>query len=123
MTFFKNILKSDKKNVENDSENTTDKSSEFGLGEFDINDYPENSRNKCFYFYDYDKPNGEWIEIGEPICVIRIGEKSGFTFTSASIIASKSGILEHTLKKDDCFLMEKFFTNFIQKENSKMKIR
>nr|WP_294921968.1 GIY-YIG nuclease family protein [uncultured Flavobacterium sp.] len=109
--------------MENDSENTTDKSSEFGLGEFDINDYPENSRNKCFYFYEYDKPNGEWIEIGEPICVIRIGEKSGFTFTSASIIASKSGILEHTLKKDDLLSNGKIFYKLhpkgeFQNENS-----
>lgn len=101
--------------MENVSENKTDKSSEFGLGEFDINDYPENSRNKSFYFYEYDKPNGEWIEIGEPICVIRIGEKSGFTFTSASITASKSGILEHTLKKDDLLSNGKIFYKLHQK--------
>lgn len=109
MTFSKNIFNSDKKDIENISENEIDKSSEFGLGEFEINDYPENDRDKAFYFYEYNKHDGEWVEIGEPICVIRIGEKNDFSFLSASVIASKSGILEHTLTKDDLLSKGKIF--------------
>lgn len=78
-----------------------EKSTEFGLGEFDLNDFPEQDRDKSFYFLEYNKPDGEWIEVDEPICKIRIGEISGFTYKSAKILASESGILEHTLTKDD----------------------
>jgi len=115
MTFFRNIFNSDKKNIENVSENETAKSSEFGLGEFEINDYPEDVRNNSFYFYEYDKPDGEWIEIGEPICVIRIGETIGLASKYANIIASKSGILEHTLRKNDLLSNGKVFYKFHQR--------
>ncbi len=72
------------------------------LGEFDINDFPEQERGKSFYFYEYNKPDGEWIDIDEPICKIRIGEYGGgFMFKSASVIATQAGILEHTRKKND----------------------
>lgn len=101
MTFLKNILKSNKRNDEKVPTNDTEKSVKSSLGEFDLNDFPEEDRNKPFYFHEYDRPDGEWIEIDEPICKIRIGEMLGLTFKSASIMASKSGVLEHTLKKED----------------------
>lgn len=101
MTFFKNIFKSSKGSEEKASKSEIKNSSEFGLDEFDINDFPEKDKTKHFYFHEYNTPDGEWVDIDEPICKIRIGEMSGFTFKSATVMASKSGVLEHTLKKDD----------------------
>lgn len=75
------------------------------LGEFTTKDFPIEDGNKAFYFIKYSKADGEWIEIDEPICEIRIGEKSGYFYKSATIIASKSGILEHVIDKD-CKLEE-----------------
>ena len=76
------------------------------LGEFTTKDFPTEDRSKAFYFIKYSKPDGEWVEIDEPICEIRVGEKSGYFYKSASVIASKSGILEHIINKD-CKLEEK----------------
>lgn len=76
------------------------------LGEFTVKDYPKEDRTKNFFFYEYCKPDGEWIEKGEPICKIRIGENTGYIFKSGTVIASKSGFLEWTVKKD-CPLAEK----------------
>ena len=115
MTFLKNIFKSNKRNEEKIPPNETEKPTEFGLGEFDLNDFPEQDRNKSFYFHEYNKPDGEWIEIDEPICKIRIGEMSGFTFKSASIMASEAGILEHTLAKGDLISNRNVFYKLHQK--------
>ncbi|HBD25354.1 GIY-YIG nuclease family protein [Flavobacterium sp.] len=115
MTFFKNIFKSNKRDEENIPTNDDEKLTEFGLGEFDLNDFPDQDRNKSFYFHEYNKPDGEWIDIDEQICKIRIGEMSGFTFKSASIMASKSGILEHTLKKGDLITNGSVFYKLHQK--------
>lgn len=70
------------------------------LGEFTTKDFPIEDRAKAFYFIKYSKADGEWIEIDEPICEIRIGEKSGYFYKSATIIASKSGVLEYAVEKD-----------------------
>ncbi len=115
MTFLKNIFKSNKRNEENIPTNDTEKPTEFGLGEFDLNDFPEQDRNKSFYFHEYNKPDGECIEIDEPICKIRIGKMSGFTFKSASVLASESGILEHTLTKGDLISNDTVFYKLHQK--------
>lgn len=72
-----------------------------GIGEFNVNDFPEEDRNKPFYFYEYNKVDGGWVNTGDPICKIRIGEMSGYRFKSINVIASKSGVLEHILKKDN----------------------
>ena len=40
--------------------------SNVNLGEFDLNDFPEQDKSKSFYFFEYNKPDGEWIEIDEP---------------------------------------------------------
>lgn len=109
MAFFKKIFKSNEKRVEKVSEDEIEKSTEFALGEFDLNDFPEQDRNKSFYFHEYNKPDGEWIEIDEPICKIRIGEMSGYRYKSVNVIASKSGVLEHTLKKGDAISNGKIF--------------
>lgn len=101
MKFLNNIFKSDKEKAEKKEMDESEKSSEFGLGEFDLNDFPEEDRNKSFYFYEYNKADGEWVNTGDPICKIRIGEISGYKFKSVNVIASESGILEHTLAKDD----------------------
>jgi hypothetical protein len=70
------------------------------LGEFTTKDFPIEDRDKKFYFYEYCKPDGEWIEKNEPICEIRIGESAGFMFKSGKVIASKSGVLEWMVEKD-----------------------
>lgn len=86
------------------------------IGEFDLSDFPEKDRNKSFYFFEYNKPDGEWIDIDEPICKIRIGEYSGFyRFKSASVISTEAGILEHTQKKDDLLINGNAFYRFHKK--------
>ncbi len=96
-----NKIKTKQEHFENENIPELEEKMENKFGEFSTNDFPEEDRSESFYFFEYNKPDGVWIEIDEPICEIRIGEMSGYTFKSASIIASKSGILEHTLKKGD----------------------
>lgn len=99
--------KKDKQKYKEEKEKSeTDPIMENNLGEFSVNDYPEEDRSKSFYFFEYCKPDGEWIEKDEPICKIRIGEGAGFIFKSGTVIASKSGFLEWTVEKD-CKLEEK----------------
>ncbi len=105
MKFLNNIFKSDKEKAENPSE----KQSEFGLGEFNVNDFPEKDRNKAFYFYEYNQQDGEWVDIDQPICKIRIGEQAGFMFSAGIVNASKAGILEWTSKKDELLTDGKVF--------------
>ena len=95
----KNNMKLFKKKSQSDNSKTK-------LGEFTIKDYPKDTRNKEFYFHEYCKPDGEWINTNEPICKIRIGEKAGYMFKSGTVIASKAGFLEWTVEKD-CLLKEK----------------
>lgn len=76
------------------------------LGEFTAKYFPIEERTQKFYFYEYCKPDGEWIEKDEPICKIRIGEDNGYKFKCGTIIASKSGFLEWTVEKN-CELEEK----------------
>lgn len=75
-------------------------------GEFLVKDYPKEDRSENFYFFEYCKPDGQWVEEGEPICEIKIGEGAGFIFKSGTVIASKSGFLEWILEKN-CLLSEK----------------
>ncbi|MBT9187441.1 GIY-YIG nuclease family protein [Zobellia russellii] len=82
------------------TENKKKQVSNYNLGEFDINDFPEN-RNEEFYFYEYDIPDGEWVNIDETICKIRIGEKGILQFSTVVIRAKKAGVLEWTSEKDD----------------------
>lgn len=67
-------------------------------GVFSINDYPEDTRNENFYFYEYCTPDGEWIEENEPICKVQIGESEGCSIKLAQILAVKSGVIEWTIK-------------------------
>lgn len=77
------------------------------FGEIDVQNLPGINKNKSFYFYEYEKQDGEWINVNEPICKIRIGEYSERKFES--VLASKSGILEQTSKKDDLLKEETSF--------------
>lgn len=86
--------------------NTKSNKSTSKLGEFTVKDYPKDNRNKNFYFYEYCKPDGQWIEKDKPICIIKIGESVGYTFKSGTVLASRAGVLEWTVEKD-CLLKEK----------------
>ena len=101
-----NSKKGTNEHLEKEDTSETEQIMQNNLGEFSANDFPEEDRSKGFYFFEYCKPDGEWIEKDEPICKIRIGEGAGFIFKSGTVIASKSGFLEWTLEKD-CRLEEK----------------
>lgn len=75
-------------------------------GVFELNDFNEDYKNKTFYFSEYCQLDGEWVEINEKICTIRIGEPQGFMgkYILATIIASKSGIIKHTLEKGESLI-------------------
>lgn len=131
MKFLNNIFKSDKRNAEKTPETKMEKKAEFDLGEFNINDFPENERNNAFYFYEYSQPDGEWVDIGQPICNIRIGEQAGPIFSEGIVSASKAGILEWTSKKDELLTNGKVFYKLHPKgkyhnensiENSEFKV-
>lgn len=100
MKFLNNIFKSDKDKAKNTAAMQSEKQSEFGLGEFDVNDFPED-KEKAFYFYEYDQKDGEWIDVNEPICKIRIGEKGVLQFSAGIVRAKQAGVLEWTSKKDE----------------------
>jgi hypothetical protein len=100
---FKIIRKNQPENV---YESGIKQSKQNNLGEFTVKDYPQEDRVKKFYFYEYCKPDGEWIEKDEPICKIKIGESTGYMFKSGTVIASKPGFLEWTVEKN-CQLTEK----------------
>ncbi len=90
------------KSVKNQSQKeNTEETSKSNLGKFDLNDFPIQDRNKSFYLNEYKRPDGEWIEIDEPICNIRIGEMNEFAYKSATVTTSESGVLEHTLAEGD----------------------
>ncbi|WP_040278993.1 GIY-YIG nuclease family protein [Psychroserpens damuponensis] len=108
MNFLNKFFKSEKKTDEQVTETEPKKTTESELGEFNLLDYPEKDREKSFYFYEYNKPDGEWINLGEPICKIRIGDSTGIgKFYGASIKATKSGVLEWTLNRDELLKNDK----------------
>lgn len=117
MNFLNKIFNSGRKKERKIDDKQPKKPAEYKLGEFDILDFPEGDRNKSFYFYEYEQQDGEWINIDESICKIRIGEYNGYMYKSASVLASKSGILEHTLKKDD-LLKDKTISHQIHDKGS-----
>ncbi|GGG46599.1 GIY-YIG nuclease family protein [Bizionia arctica] len=125
MNFLNKIFKSCKKSEEKLTDTPPEKTTESKLGEFNLLDYPEKDRDKSFYFYEYKKPDGEWINIGEPICKIRIGEGTGFgKFYGASIKATKEGVLEWIFKRDELLksgniLYKIHQTGVYKNENSK----
>lgn len=125
MNFLNKIFKSDKKSEEKLTDTPPEKTTESKLGEFNLLDYPEKDRDKSFYFYEYNKPDGEWINIGEPICKIRIGEGTGFgKFDGASIKATKAGVLEWIFNRDELLksgniLFKIHQTGVYKNENSK----
>jgi len=83
-------MKSDHSKIKNKDKEI----SNYNLGEFDVNDFPEKDRNQPFYFHEYNRQDGEWIGIDEPICKIRIGKGVGFMFNVATVLSRKSGVLE-----------------------------
>ena len=108
MNFLKKNTKSDKLNSK--------------LGEFTVKSFPKENRKEKFYFYEYCKLDGQWVDKDEPICKIRIGEKGSF-YVSGTILASNAGFLEWTIEKD-CLLDEKMIyyklhdQGIYEKENS-----
>lgn len=98
---IKNAKKDTEITEEAEEEKIVEEIIEYKEGEFDVRKFPEEDRNKSFYFYKYLQPNGEWINIDDIICQIRIGEYFGSRFKSGSVLATKSGVLEQTLKEDD----------------------
>lgn len=101
MGFFNKIF--GKKSNENQNELTAEEKdlTEDDIIQFNTNAFPKELRNKGFYFLKYYKEDGEWMNKGDLVCEIRIGEFYGSLCDSATVSASSSGYLEHCLKKDD----------------------
>lgn len=95
MNFLKNIFNSDKGAAGKEAKQSPD----FSSVKFDTNDFPE-YRNEEFFFHQYDRLDGEWIDIDEPICTLRIGVKT-VLFTAVECRAKTAGVLQWTLKEDE----------------------
>jgi hypothetical protein len=63
--------------------------------------YLAEDRGKSFYFDEYEKQDGEWIDINEPICTIRVGEREPLQFSAVMCKAKKAGVLEWTSKENE----------------------
>ena len=98
---LKGILNSKTRKNGEGGENSPITPPEFGLGEFSSYDFPEEHRNNNFYFYEYTQPDGEWVEIDETICKIRIGESLGYIINIGTVKATKPGVLEWVCEKDE----------------------
>lgn len=70
---------------------------------FDFDDLPDNKQNEKVYMYEWLKNDGDWIDKGQPLYRIRVGEHLGgfMCYTSQPLIARKSGIVQHCKQKDD----------------------
>ncbi len=90
---------------------------EFESGLFLKRSFPfKNYYQREYYFIKYLCPNGSWIDKGDPICQIRIGElNSLFGYKKVTVFSSIPGYLKHVkvgneiLKEKDCFF--ELYTN------------
>jgi hypothetical protein len=74
---------------------------DYRFGEFNINDIPEQYKNNKFLFHKYIRNDGEWIDEGEKICVVKIIENNSYRYQGITYHAEKSGFLEWILNIDD----------------------
>lgn len=101
MNFLKNIFSFSKKDTGENPSSRIDESTKLEPGIFTTEDLPIDDKNVKCYFYEYERPDGDWIDIGQPICKIRIGEKGVLQFSAVIIKAEISGVLEWTCKMDE----------------------
>lgn len=102
MNFFKKIFTSNKvvSTKPHSKTEITEELSENKPNEFYGSNFEAKYRDKPFYIHKYCRMDGEWIEAGEKILIIRIDKVYGHTFMSVLIKAEKSGVLEWTLAED-----------------------
>lgn len=72
----------------------------YSIGEFNINEVPENVKNNELRFLEYIRRDGEWIEKGEKICILKIIETNSYRYQGLFFHAEESGFIELTLEKD-----------------------
>ena len=65
--FNRNIIEA--KNIPNESEYL------YSVGEFNISEIPEKVKENELRFLEYTRRDGEWIEKGEKVCILKIIEK------------------------------------------------
>jgi len=99
MKLITDIFKSKKKKSVNTKSPLEKSDQNIQIGRFDLNSLPDEYNNKSCYLEAYSKDDGQWIEKGELICEIRIGDYSTNKVNSASVFAVGSGILEQTFQK------------------------
>lgn len=97
MNIFKRIFK--KNNVES-KKNIDETEYLYKLGEFNINEVPEKVKNNELRFFEYIRNDGEWIEKGDKICIVKILEPKSYKREGLFFHAEESGFIEWTLKKD-----------------------
>ncbi len=69
---------------------------------FEIDSLPEKYQSEKVYLLEWFKGDGEWIEEGQPLYKIRVGEFLGFmAYSSNRLTAKKTGIVEHCKKEGD----------------------
>ncbi len=97
MNLFKKIF--NRNNIE--TENITNETQYlYDIGEFNINEIPENIKGNELRFLDYVRKDGEWIEKGEKVCILKIVENKSYRYHGLFFYAEKSGFLEWILEKD-----------------------
>lgn len=79
--------------------------------QFDFAALPDNKPGEKVYMYEWLKNDGEWVDEGQPLYRIRIGDYLGsfMCYTSQPLTAIKSGIVQHLKQKDDTIQNEEAF--------------
>jgi hypothetical protein len=64
---------------------------------------PDDKKEEKVYLHEWLKNDGEWVEKGQPLYRIRVGEYLGIALLNASqpILSKKSGVLQTLKKKND----------------------
>lgn len=70
--------------------------------DFEVDNLPAKYKSEKVYLLEWFKGDGEWIEEGQPLYRIRVGEFLGYmVYSSNRLTAKKTGIVEHCKKQGD----------------------
>ena len=104
------------------SQSSENESSDFF---FNFEYLPEDKKKEKIYLYEWLKKDGEWIDEGQPLYSIRLGEYLGVgtAMVSEPILSKRRGVIQHLKDKDQIIQIgDKVYTihpkSVYEKENS-----
>ncbi|MBW6482957.1 MAG: GIY-YIG nuclease family protein [Vicingaceae bacterium] len=100
-----NFFKKKNNKIVSDSVPQQEKSNSLNIY-FDYKALPKDKRTEKIYLDKWLRSDGDWIEEGQPLYTLRIGERIGIglAFRSQPIKAEKSGVIQLLKKKEELIL-------------------